>query len=171
MIRAKLRDGSLRAAAREDGVDILLFESGEALRFDELSARIGSSGCLRVMQAMGMISKKGLGRRADRPVTVSNTSWVRAPAGGLLRLYREVGETVEKGQTLATVSDPFGTTDTDLTATAAGVIIGRATMPVVNEGDAVYHLAEVPVDDAEDRLTQLAADLEADPMFDEDEIL
>ncbi|QFU09522.1 Succinylglutamate desuccinylase / Aspartoacylase family protein [Rhodobacteraceae bacterium THAF1] len=171
VIRAKLREGSLRAAARDTGVDILLYEAGEALRFDEMSARIGASGCLRVMQALGMIAKKGLGRRADRPVTVKESSWVRAPAGGLLRLFRESGETVDEGQTLATVSDPFGTTDTDLTAPFAGVIIGRATMPIVNEGDAVYHLASVPVTDSEDRLTQLAADLEADPMFDEDEIL
>ena len=171
VIRAKLRDGSLRGAARDKGVDILLYEAGEALRFDEMSARIGASGCLRVMHDMGMIQKKGLGRRADRPVTVKDTSWVRAPAGGLLRLFRESGEMVEEGQVLATVSDPFGSVDTDVIAAFSGVVIGRATMPVVNEGDAVYHLARVPVGDTEDRLSQLAADLEADPMFDEDEIL
>ncbi|CAM4079914.1 succinylglutamate desuccinylase/aspartoacylase family protein [Palleronia rufa] len=171
VIRARLRDGSLRAAAREKGVDILLFEAGEALRFDEMSARIGASGCLRVMRALDMIPAKRLPRRASSPVVVTASSWLRAPAGGLLRLFRDVGEHVEAGQILAIVADPFGTTETEIAAPATGVIMGRATMPVVNEGDAVYHIADVPVDDAEDRLTQLAADLEADPMFDEDEIL
>ncbi|WP_245897610.1 succinylglutamate desuccinylase/aspartoacylase family protein [Palleronia abyssalis] len=171
VIRAKLRDGSLRAAARDAGVDILLYEAGEALRFDEMSARIGASGCLRVMHKLGMIARKGLPRREATPITVRNSSWVRAPAGGLLRLFREVGETVEAGQTLAIVANPFGTKETEIVAPATAVVMGRATMPVANEGDAVYHLADVPVDDAEDRLTQLAADLEADPMFDEDEIL
>ena len=171
MIRAKLRDGSLRAAAREAGVDVLLYEAGEALRFDEMSARIGASGVLRVMNSLGMIPRKGLPRRAGQPIVAAGSSWVRAPAGGLMRLFREVGETVTKDQTLAIVSDPLGRVEIELTAPGPGVILGRATMPVANEGDAIYHIAEMPAGDTEDRLTQLAAELEADPMFDEDEIL
>ena len=170
VIRARLRDGSLRAAAREAGVDILLYEGGEALRFDEMPARIGATGCLRVMHALNMIGKKGLPRPV-RPMTVTDTTWVRAPAGGLLRLFRKVGETVDAGQLLASVSDPFGQAELQIVAPAAGMIMGRATMPVVNEGDAVYHLAEVPVTEAEASLEAITAGAEADPMYDEDEIL
>ncbi len=39
MIDAKLRDGSLRKAAQDKGIDVLLYEAGEGLRFDEVSAR------------------------------------------------------------------------------------------------------------------------------------
>ncbi len=171
VIRARLREGSMREAARNAGCDVLLYEAGEALRFDEMSARIGASGILRVMRAMKMIPAKGLPKREAQPVVVNGSAWVRAPASGLLRLFRDVGEHVADGQLLAIVASPFGTAEAEIRAPAAGVLMGRATMPVVNEGDAVYHLADVPVDDAEDRLSQLAADLEADPMFDEDEIL
>ncbi len=171
VIRAKLREGSMREAARKAGCDVLLYEAGEALRFDEMSARIGASGILRVMRAMDMIPARGLPRRAAQPVVVTGSVWLRAPASGLLRLFREVGEHVEDGQLLAIVSSPFGTHEAEIRAPAAGVLMGRATMPVVNEGDAVYHLADVPVDDTEDRLSQLTAELDADPMFDEDEIL
>ena len=171
VVRARLRDGSMREAAREAGCDVLLYEAGEALRFDEMSARVGASGCLRVMHELGMIPAKGLPKRAAEPVVVNGSAWIRAPASGLLRLYREVGEHVEEGQKLAVVASPFGTQEEEIAAPAGGVLIGRATMPVVNEGDAVYHLADVPVDDTEDRLSQLTADLDSDPMFDEDEIL
>ncbi|TYB89198.1 succinylglutamate desuccinylase/aspartoacylase family protein [Oceaniovalibus sp. ACAM 378] len=170
VVRAKLRDGSLRAAARATGCDILLYEAGEALRFDEHSARIGVSGILRVMHHMGMIGSKGLPKRREAPIQATSSNWCRAPAGGLLRCFREVGEGVEAGTLLAVVADPFGETEAEVTASAPGIILGRALMPVVNEGDALYHIAATSIDPAR-RLERLAADLEADPMFDEDEIL
>ena len=39
MLHAKLRDGSLRHAARERGAKVLLYEAGEAWRMDELGHR------------------------------------------------------------------------------------------------------------------------------------
>ena len=170
VVRAKLRDGSLRAAAREQGCDILLYEAGEALRFDEMSARVGASGILRVMHQMGMIGSRGISRRRARPIEASGSNWLRAPAGGLLRSFKEVGEGVEDGTLLAIVSDPFGEQELEIVSTGPAIVLGRATMPVVNEGDAIYHLAATRAD-ADARMARLAADLEADPMFDEDEIL
>ncbi|WOI56870.1 succinylglutamate desuccinylase/aspartoacylase family protein [Palleronia sp. LCG004] len=170
VVRAKLREGSLRAAARDTGCDILLYEAGEALRFDEFSARVGASGILRVMHEMGMIGAKGLGRRRITPMNCASSHWLRAPAGGLMRSFREVGEGVEAGTLLAAVSDPFGENEIEIAADTTAVILGRATMPIVNEGDAIYHLAPVETD-PETRMARLAAEIEADPMFDEDEIL
>ncbi|KAF0675284.1 putative deacylase General function prediction only [Profundibacterium mesophilum KAUST100406-0324] len=170
VIRAKLREGSLRAAAREVGCDILLYEAGEALRFDEMSARVGASGVLRVMHRMEMIGGKGLPRRRAAPIHAGSSSWVRAPAGGLLRSFKEVGEGVEEGAVMAVVTDPFGEAEIEIRAPSTGIILGRAMMPVVNEGDAVYHVAMTSID-PERRMARLAADLEAEPMFDEDEIL
>ncbi len=170
VIRAKLRDGSLRGAARARGVDILLYEAGEALRFDELSARVGASGILRVMHAMGMIGAKGLANRRSAPIQAGTSSWVRAPAGGLLRSFKDAGENVDVGTLLGIVTDPFGEAEVEIASPASGLILGRATMPVVNEGDAVFHIAPTAVD-TDARMANLATDLEADPMFDEDEIL
>ncbi|SEM71684.1 hypothetical protein SAMN04488012_10610 [Palleronia salina] len=170
IVRAKLREGSLRAAARAEGCDILLYEAGEALRFDEFAARVGASGILRVMHRMGMIGSKGLGRRRAPSLACASSHWLRAPAGGLLRMFKEVGEGVEPGTLLAVVSDPFGEHEIEIEADTAAIVLGRATMPVVNEGDAVYHLAPVKAD-PEARMARLTAEIEADPMFDEDEIL
>ena len=43
ILHSELRDGSLRSVAQEQGIPILLYEAGEALRFDEKSIRINCS--------------------------------------------------------------------------------------------------------------------------------
>jgi len=173
VITSKLREGSLRLAAETMGVDMLLYEAGEGLRFDEGAARAGVTGILRVMLALGMVSKKGVSRPKARPLRCRASSWMRAPAAGLLRSFREVGEIVAEGDVLATVSDPFGEVETDVVAGMAGIVIGRAMMPIVNEGDAVCHIAAT--DDpaqAGEAVGELTAQIEeAAAMADEDEII
>lgn len=172
MLHSKLRDGSLRMAAETAGVDVLLYEAGEGLRFDELAARSGLSGILRVMQVLGMIGSKGVPRLRARPVTCTRSSWYRAPAGGLLRAYRGIGDLVEPGMMLGAVSDPFGVAEVEITAQSNGIIVGRSNMPVVNEGDALFHVAETPkVWHAEAAMEGVAAQMDAAPLFDEDEII
>ena len=172
MLHSKLRDGSLRMAAETAGVDVLLYEAGEGLRFDELAARSGLSGILRVMQVLGMIGPKGVPRLRARPVTCTRSSWYRAPAGGLLRAYRGIGDLVEPGMMLGAVSDPFGVAEVEITAQSNGIIVGRSNMPQVNEGDALFHVAETPkVWHAEAAMEGVAAQMDAAPLFDEDEII
>ncbi len=166
------RPGSLRAAAMAAGVDILLYEGGEGLRFDELAARAGVKGILRVMHDRGMVSRRGVSDAQKRPVLVRQSKWLRAPQGGLLRVYRETGAVVAAGDALATVADPFGEAERDVIAPSDGMIVGRAVMPVVNEGDALFHLATVASSEvAASTVDALTSQLEADPLFDEDEIV
>lgn len=168
---SKLRDGSLRRAAQKHGVDVLLYEAGEGLRFDELSARAGVAGILRVMHEMGMISSRAVSRAKTKSLRATSSDWQRAPAGGLIRFFKGTGEIVTKGDILGTVADPFGEVETDLRSEHTGIIIGRSNLPVVNEGDAVFHIASTSNLAPEETIEQLAAQLDADPLFDEDEII
>ncbi|WP_296763310.1 succinylglutamate desuccinylase/aspartoacylase family protein [Sediminimonas sp.] len=172
MLRSRLRDGSLRVASEDAGVDVLLYEAGEALRFDELAARSGVSGILRVMQKIGMLGKKGVPKPRARPVTCDASTWYRAPVGGLLRAYRAPGDLVEPGTVLGAISDPFGEHEVEVIADHRGIIVGRSNMPVVHEGDALFHVAEIgkPAH-AEAAMEGVAAQMEAAPLFDEDEII
>ncbi|WP_343117344.1 succinylglutamate desuccinylase/aspartoacylase family protein [Ostreiculturibacter nitratireducens] len=172
VLRAPLREGSLRAAAQKAGVDVLLYEAGEALRFDEMAVRAGVLGILRILRDRRMIGPKGITRPRTQPVFSDSSRWTRTSQGGLFRCYRSEGEVVQEGEVLAVVSDPFGEVEHEITASSDGIIIGRAVMPVVNEGDAVFHIARVGnTDDAEERMDAISTQLEADPLFDEDEIL
>ncbi|MEM1374460.1 MAG: succinylglutamate desuccinylase/aspartoacylase family protein [Pseudomonadota bacterium] len=171
VLTSALREGSLRGEAKERGVDVLLYEAGEGLRFDETSVRVGVAGILRVLHAEGMISRKGVPRAAAKPLMVSDSSWLRAPAGGLVRMYRSEGDVVAEGDVLAVVADPFGSEDVELTAPGDGIIVGRAVMPVVNEGDALFHLGALPrATDAEAAMDD-HAEAAAQALYDEDEII
>lgn len=106
------------------------------------------------------------------PQCCSSSKWLRAPMGGLFRGFQADGNPVRKGDVLGSVSDPFGEEETEIIAPFDGVIVGRAVMPVVNEGDAVFHLGRITsVKKAEDVLDNHSSQLADDPMFDEDEII
>ena len=55
VLHSELRDGSLRGTAQDSGVPILLYEAGEALRFDETSIRIGVAGIINVLREIQML--------------------------------------------------------------------------------------------------------------------
>jgi predicted deacylase len=172
IMQSPVRDGSLRGAAKALGIDVLLFEAGEGLRFDEFSVRAGVAGILRVLRYKGMLAGKGISQAKTTPQFCPSSKWLRAPSGGLLRTFRADGALVRQGDLMASVCDPFGEQEEELLAPFDGIIVGRAVMPIVNEGDAVFHLARVKsVQTVEDMVEDLSMQLNDDPMFDEDEII
>ena len=171
ILTSSLRDGSLRAEAATRGTSVLLYEAGEGLRFDELAVRAGVAGILRVLRSMEMLPAKGIAKARVTSHECDASTWVRAPAGGLLRTFRAEGEIIAQGDMLASVADPFGVTETVITAPQDGILIGRAILPVVNEGDAIFHLAQLSPEAAEQTVEKLEAQLGSDPLFDEDEII
>ncbi|MCK0151162.1 succinylglutamate desuccinylase/aspartoacylase family protein [Marivita sp. S6314] len=172
ILTSALRDGSLRQEAKKMGVDVLLYEAGEGMRFDEMSVRAGLAGCLRVLKEIGMLPRAGIAKPKAQPLLCANSSWLRAPAGGLLRMYKSEGDVIHEGDTVAAISDPFGDGEIDVLARNGGIIVGRAVMPIVHEGDALFHVAAVKsADVAEAAVDDLALQLEEAPLFDEDEII
>ncbi len=141
VLDANLRDGSLREAAAEMGVQMLLYESGESLRFDEVAIRAGVRGILAVMTDIGMITgKKTKGSRIE-PVVARSSTWVRAPNSGIFRSSVRLGERVSKKSVLGRIADPFGIHEEKILSPASGLVIGKLNLPLVHEGDALLHLA------------------------------
>jgi uncharacterized protein len=172
VITAPLRENSLRKVAAMGGVEMLLYEAGEGLRFDDLSIRTGLNGILRVMAAMDMIAPKRLPAALPVSARSNSTAWVRAPRGGLCLMEKKSGDVVTEGQALAIVTDPLSEDDEVVRAPFDGVIIGHATMPIVNRGDALLHIAMVERHDTvEHRVNAISDTILSDVMLDEDEIL
>jgi hypothetical protein len=157
---SKLRDGTLRQCARDNGVKVLLYEAGEALRFDEEAIETGVGGIVRVMVKLGMLPEGAGGAPPPPPVTSAASQWLRAPEGGIMRTEIAIGERVEKNQTLAEISNPLGDLRVPLVTDAAGIVIGRTNLPVVNRGDAIFHIAKLKKEEVQQT-----------PLFDEDEII
>ena len=135
------RDGSLREIASDMGVPVLLYEAGEALRFDEMSIRAGVKGAVNVLRFLGMLPKTRKKRSATEPVEVRSSSWVRAPASGMLRILNPLGQKMRKGDLLALIDDLYGEEVSRVEAPFSGIIIGRTETPLIHEGEALFHLA------------------------------
>ncbi|PNW52266.1 UNVERIFIED_CONTAM: deacylase [Euhalothece sp. KZN 001] len=140
MIHATTRDGSLRQAAVQKDIPILLYEGGEALRFDAEAIRVGKEGILRVMNVLGMFS---FAMSSVSSVEAEKTRWVRASRGGILRLQVGLGESVTKKQILGIIANPFGKQGLKVRSPLDGLVIGHTQNPLVNQGDAIIHLATV----------------------------
>lgn len=172
VIEAELRPGSLRALAREAGVDMLLMEAGEALRFDEFSVLTGVNGVLRVLRKLDIIQTKRLGKRGAPPARATKTAWLRSTRGGICRLLAPSGTKVHKGDIVAIVSDIFGDGEETITAPDDGIVIGHSNLPVVNQGDALLHIAQVRVfDTVGERVEKIEDALYSDQLLDEDEVI
>lgn len=141
VINAGFREGSLRQAARDRQVAVIVYEAGEALRFDEPSIRAGVKGIVGVMRALHMLPAVKSRRVPFTPLVLRSSRWVRAPHSGILRATVGKGQQVETGDLLASVSDPFGENETEILAPVDGVIVGRVNMPLVHEGDALFNIA------------------------------
>lgn len=166
MLHSTLRDGSLRQAAQEADVGILLYEAGEALRFDEFAIRAGVSGVLRVLKHLDMISGKRLKSGASAPILSRSSLWVRAPTSGLFRAVHSIGDSVSEDQVLGVISDPFGESEVDVLARTAGIIVGQTNLPVVNQGDGLFHIARVSdTAEAEETLEQFIDEMELEAVF------
>ncbi|PLW69327.1 succinylglutamate desuccinylase/aspartoacylase family protein [Pseudohalioglobus lutimaris] len=141
-IDAKIRDGSLRACAGDAGIPVILYEAGEALRFEEVYIRAGVKGIINVMRSIGMLPPSRSKKPRPAPIVSDQTSWLRAPESGILRTFVPLGAKIEKGQVIAMVADPLGTSETPIVAPGNGVVIGRTNLPLVYEGDATFHIAQ-----------------------------
>ncbi len=144
IIESPLRDGSLRDLAHKRGVDMLLLEAGEALRFDRLSVETGVAGVGRVLAHLDMIEADDGLTNVGIPARANRSAWVRAPRGGVAHFSRESGAPVRKGDLLGCVTGLFGEDAQDMVSPVDGIIIGHATLPVVHQGDALFHIAEIP---------------------------
>lgn len=142
MLHSKLRDGSLRGAASEIGTKVILFEGGEANRFSKISIEYAVNGILRVFSELKMIEQIVPNPQAKTLIS-RNSSWLRAKKSGIALLNIKKGEFVEKGQNLGIIHDSLGKRLGRINSHMSGIIIGKSTHPLVNQGDAIYHIAEV----------------------------
>ena len=172
MLESAERAGSLRKSARESGVDVLVYEGGEGLRFDEFAIKAGVDGIANVMLKIGMLElPDGVeppGINGPEPLFANAAKWVRAPEGGVLRSSKRIGDAVSEGEIIGHIANPYEDNDVPVRAPRRGILIGRTTLPIVNMGDALFHLAwsqEIS------RKTPVQRDTVAEPVMDEDEII
>ena len=165
ILNAEFLENSFRAAAFDKGIGVLLYEAGEALRFDEVSIRAGVRGVLQVMIELGMRPRSKRPRKVES--MVANTSrWVRAGQSGILRSLAGTGTKVQEGDLLAYINNPLGENTEELVSPISGIIIGKTNLPLVFAGEALFNIASYEeIDQVADNID--AYNDELDPNTDE----
>lgn len=149
VLHSDVLDGSLRQAAVENHTKVLLYEAGEALRFDEFSIRAGIKGILNVLHHLQMMRKQRGKRKVFEPFIANSSGWVRANASGIVHNVVELGDQIEKNDILAEIGSPFGEIIGVVKATRSGILIGKQNIPLVQEGEAMFHIADFEEDSSD----------------------
>jgi len=128
---------------------VLLFEGGEAWRFDNQSITAGVGGVLRVLAETGFIDP--VAAPAEPSLVARSSSWVRTGRSGIIQREVELGAHVERGDVVARIYDTFGKKLGDIRSKTTGMVIGHTQHPLVNRGDAIVHIAAI-VDESEESI-------------------
>lgn len=144
IVNSPILEKSFRKSVSLLGKPIILFEGGKTLDLDRIVTHRAIEGTLSVLHHLGCRTQKeelkSIARIPQHYITQS--TWVRSPKSGMYRSFTKLGTFVEKKQILGSVSDPFGGKEKSVKAPNAGYIICQNHAPVVNQGDALFHISE-----------------------------
>jgi uncharacterized protein len=133
--------GTLRAAATRAGIPTIILEAGETFRFQRSMVQRGAAGVRNILGDLGMVEHAAKEPRFQVIVKVSE--WIRAERGGILDLRVRPGDLLYEGNEVAMVSTPFGREVTDIKSPLTGLVIGVTTIPLVQPGDPICHIAKL----------------------------
>lgn len=122
-------------------IPVLVFEGGESLRLNELSIQKGINGTLNLLKKFKMISDNVVTEKAEKSIEIKSRKWIRAEIAGLFSLAIKNGEKVLKNQVIGYIMDTYGETNFEVKAPFDGYIIAINNFPIINMGDALFHIA------------------------------
>ncbi|MDY7395694.1 succinylglutamate desuccinylase/aspartoacylase family protein [Aureibaculum sp. 2210JD6-5] len=132
---------SFRKAAHQHNIPIIVYEAGESLRFNKFAIRKGIEGIKNVLEYFEMTAKDEE-KEVAKTIEITSRRWIRARIAGMLNLRIKNGEVVTKGQILGYITDTYGESTLSVKAPYDGYIIALNNFPVVNRGDAIFHIGK-----------------------------
>jgi uncharacterized protein len=139
IVQSTIISKSVRDTINKMDKTILLFEGGKSKEISQTVIDYGVSGAYNVMKHLGM--KKG---KADAPahtVLVKKSKWIRAVHSGMFKPVATNGDRVKKGEVIGIILDPYGEFEKKVKAPSDGHIFCINTAPVINRGNALFHIS------------------------------
>lgn len=140
IVHSNLIPKSLREAMIKRGKQILLFEGGKADSIEEGIVFEGVSGVKRILVHLGMRNFREEVKIKRKSIVLKSDKWIRAANSGLFLSYVVNGQKVRKNEMIGVITDPYGNTERKVKATDDGYIFCLNETPVVNKGDAIFHI-------------------------------
>jgi predicted deacylase len=141
-VNASYRDGSLRTWCSRQGIPMLVYEGGEANRFNDAAIKAGVDGTMRVLVELGMWGDAVAPAPAPT-LRVEHSHWERARRSGIVRIDVLPGQRVERGEVLGIIAGALGDRPATVRASTPGVVLGYSRHPMASQGDALVHIADI----------------------------
>ena len=143
IILSKNKEKSFRESMVKLDKKVLLFEGGKSLYLDRSVTKKGIQGAMKVMHYLGLrdfSDEIKSPKSHNEAVIIQNSQWIRAKYSGMYRPLVKVGKKVVKGQSLGSISDPFGEFERSIKNPREGYVLNSNESPIVNQGDALIHI-------------------------------
>ena len=135
-----LEGNQLRQATEDLQIPLLVYQAGEAMRFDENAITLGVNGILNIMRAIDILPKAPV--EEIQPIFSQDEDWIVAHFAGVLHTNVTLGQTIKKGEIIGEITDPFGNDFYEkVKAPQEGIVVGINTTPLIHEGLPIFKIA------------------------------
>ncbi|CAM1372201.1 Succinylglutamate desuccinylase [Tenacibaculum litoreum] len=142
MFGSKLIPKSFRNQCYKNNIPVIVYEGGESLRLEEKAIQQGINGTLRILKHFKMVKESIEIPKNPTSIHINKHKWVRAKVAGLFTPIVHNGEKIKKGQILGHIMDTYGETNFSVKSPYDGYIIAKNNFPIINMGDALFHLGK-----------------------------
>lgn len=130
---------SLRYTLHKMGKTVLLFEGGKSKELNPTVINEGVNGTKNVLIHLGVID--GQIQLKKNPIYVHKAKWLRASYSGMFKVMAKNGAYVKKKEVIGVIQDPFGEFNKKIYAPCNCHIFCINRTPIVNKGDALFHIS------------------------------
>ena len=134
---------SFRNTCFKLGIPMLLFEGGKSFHFNTTITNTGVNGAKRILNHFGMLNAKfRISKPKKKCVFIAESKWIRAKYSGMFRASIAINSKVKKGDVIGHITGPFGKFHHFVKAENSGYIFNVNEAPIVNQGDALFHISK-----------------------------
>lgn len=137
------KSNSLRQTTRKLGIPLLVYQAGEAMRFNESAISLGLDGVYNVMHTLDMLPDFTENiSETFKPIYSADQGWIYSHVSGVLKSNVELGQHIHKKQIIGYVNDPFGASNPKpIKAPFDGIVVGINRHPLIHEGQSIFKIA------------------------------
>jgi len=131
---------TLRSAAAARGIPAITIEVGNPNVFQPGMIARTRAGVLQALSKLHVLPQPDSSPPPTPSVICSSSFWLYTDRGGLLTVFPDLVEKVNKGDLIARQTDIFGKIIREYSAPEDGTVIGKSTNPVGETGARILHL-------------------------------
>ncbi|CZP46397.1 TPA: succinylglutamate desuccinylase/aspartoacylase family protein [Legionella pneumophila] len=138
-----VKSNSLRKTTEKLNIPLLIYQAGEALRFNESAINVGLNGIYRILHALDMLhTAPELLSDSFKSIFSEDQDWIYSHKSGVLTSKVELGQLIHKKQVIGFINDPFGAGSPEtIKSPSDGVVVGINRHPLIYEGQSIFKIA------------------------------